>query len=443
MTVWRRRSLGAVALLLALGAAGGVWWRQADRTPIRTPPTLDLHDVDPAVAVAIEKERLQVLRTPRSASAWGKLAALLTAFNYRGEAMICFAEAERLDPSDVRWPYHRGVLLFLDDPNDAIPCLRRAVERGGDAEAPRLRLSEALLSLDRLDEAEEAFRLCRAQDHPRVRLGLGRIALQRERWDEARTHLEAAAKDRSSARAAALALAELHQRRGDDKTAADYRRRVELLPPDPAWSDPFVEEIQRFDLGRRIRLMRADGLFQRGHAAEAIARLHELVQDYPSSREAWFALGQCLHAVGDYPRAEVAMRKVVELDPGYAEAHNYLGAALLRQKRLEDAAVSLRKAIELKPDFALAYGNLGRCLLRQNDVFAAVSAFRSAVSCKPEYALAHTELAEALHQIHRDGEALEQARQALQLNAGDERAKQLRQKLEPTATSDKGHSARP
>jgi tetratricopeptide (TPR) repeat protein len=428
----RRQQLGWVlALTLVLSVAGtGTWWWLRVQSPPREPPTIDLVDADPAVIAAIEKACANVRQTPRSPSAWGKLAALLTAFNYRAEALDCFAEAERLDPSDPRWPYHRGVLLLLDDPKKAIPCLRRAVECGDRLEATHLRLSEALFSLGQFDEAEAEFLRCPEQNHPRVQLGLGRIALRRERWEDAQKHLEAASRDRQSARSAAAALADFYQRRGEETKAADYRGRLERLPPDAPWHDPFVEEIQSIDIGQRTRLARANQLFQRGNTAESVARLQELLRDYPDSREGWFALGQILHVSGDYKWAEKAFRKVVDLAPDYAEAHNYLGAAQLRQGKLDDAIVSLRKAIELKSDFALAYCNLGRCLLQRKDAFAAVDAYRTAVHLKPDYAPAHTELAVLLHQLHKDDEALEQARVAVQLNPGDEGAKKLLRQLE-------------
>jgi tetratricopeptide (TPR) repeat protein len=301
----------------------------------------------------------------------------------------------------------------------------------------RLRLSETLLSQGHLDEAEEGLRHLAQRDplNPRVHLALGRLAMQRQQLKEALPHLQRAAADRRGVRAATIALAELHQRQGDEQAAADARARLESLPPDAPWPDPFLAEIQRFNAGKRLRLMQADQLFKRGRAGEALTMYDGVVKDYPDAQEAWFALGQALYRVRDFASAERTMQKTVELAPGFAEAHNYLGLARLEQGKLELAAASFRKATELKPDFALAYSNLGRCLLRRKDASGALTAFRSAVRCKPNYAAAYTELAELLHQNHRDAEALEQIRQALQLNPGDDRARQLQEKLEPKGSA--------
>jgi tetratricopeptide (TPR) repeat protein len=438
--IWRRRSFWLVLLLslAAFGGTGGWLWHRY-RSPPPAPPTLDLDDVDPAVAVAINKRRQQVLDNPRSAPAWGKLGEVLTAFHYWKEGIVCFAQAEQLDPNEPRWPYHQGVLqLLLYNPNDAIPRLRRAVELCGNSNlAARLRLSEGLLSLGRLEEAEEGFRFLLERDptNARVQLGLGRLALQRRQWQQAQSHLETAASDRHSAREAAIALAELHQRRGDGDAAEKWRGRAERLPPDTPWPDPFIEEILQLQAGKRFRLDEAEQLLQHGRVAEAITQLYELVKDYPDFTKAWFSLGRALLKAGDSPAAERVMGKVVELAPRYAEAHNDLGVARLRQGKWKEAAAAFNTAIDLKPDFALAYVNLGHSLLPQKDQKGALSAFRSAVHYRPNDPAVHIELAELLHQTHQETEALEQVRQALQLNPADAQAKQLLKKLREKRSS--------
>ncbi len=422
----------AVLLLASAGAAGGWYWYQ-QRANALVPPALDLTGFDPVVARAIEKERQRVLQSPRSAAAWGTYGAMLSGFNYRPEAMTCLVRAEQLDPNEPRWPYHQAIVLLLENPYEAIPKLRRAAELCGDSNiAPRLRLSETLLSLGRADEAEEGFLQVRRRDpsNSRAALGLGRIAMQRQKWQEARPLLEAAATDRYSRREATIALAELHQHLEDPKTAERLCQHIERLPPDERWPDPFVEEVHRLHVGKRIRVTQANQLFEQRRVRDAIAQLSELASDYPDAPDVWFALGQALHWSGAYPNAEHAMAKAVQLAPEYAEAHNYLGAARFRQGKLAEAETALRKAIELKPDFALAYINLARCLLQQKDTEGALKAFRDAVRCKPDFAPGHLELAELLHKMHRDTEALDEVRQALHLNPGDEQAKQLQKKLE-------------
>ncbi|HEY7328796.1 MAG TPA: tetratricopeptide repeat protein [Gemmataceae bacterium] len=431
----RRRGLVVVLLLLLAAGAASWWWYR--HTRVMTPPVADLEGIDPAVAAVITKERQAVLAAPRDASAWGRLGEVLELFNFRKDARVCLMQAERLDPEQPRWPYHQGFLLLWDNAEEALPHLRRAVEledrqhAGPAGDAMRLRLSETLLTQGHLDEAEESFRRLLKRDvlNPRVHLGLGRLAMQRQEWKEALSHLQQAAADKRTIRAATLALAELYEQRGDEPAAAQARVQQEKLPLDPSWPDPFVDEIQRFNTGKRTRLMQADQLFKQGRTAEAIAQYGQVVKDYANSDEAWFALGQALYRAGDFASAQRTLQKTVELKPGYAEAYNYLGLTFVAQEKREDAAASFQKATELKKDFGHAYFNLGRCRLEQKNIPAALDAFRGAVRSMPNYAAAHTALAELLHQIHQDAEALDEVRQALQLSPEDERAKQLREKL--------------
>lgn len=423
--------LGAVILTAAGGIAGWLWHRQTPAPP--PPPVVDLEGADPAVAAAIDRERQAVLQAPRSAAAWGQLGRILMVFYFRDEAIACFVQAERLDPREPRWPYYQAVLLLLDNNEEAIARLRRALELCGDDPAiVRLRLSEALLTAGRLDEAEEGFRRLLARDarQPRALLGLGRIALQRQQLSEALSYLERATADPRTARSAAIALAEVQQRRGEEKAAAALRQRIERLPPDPRWPDPYVAEAQRLHVGKRVRIMHANQLFKQGRAADALELYDQLVADYADSEEAWFALGQALYRLRNYPSAAHALQKTVELSPGFAEGHNYLGLAYMGQGELTKAAATFQKAIDLKPDFALAYANLGNCRLQQNDAKAALEAFRAAVRRMPNYSSARTELALLLHQSHQDAEALEQARAALQLNPEEERARKLVDQLQ-------------
>lgn len=430
---WRRRLLWlSLALVATAAATAPIWIRYLQRAPLAVPPTPDLQGVDPAVAAIIERERGEVLRQPRSAAAWGRFGEALEIFNFRTDAAACFAQAEQLDPKEPRWPYHWGLLLLSDNGEEAIVHLRRAVELCGDsADVPRLRLSETLLAQGHLDEAEVGFLhlLQRDELHPRANLGLGRLAMRRQRWRDALLYLRRAAADSRTRRAGTLALAEAHLRLGENEAAEQFRVRLDALPPDPDWPDKFLTEIQHFNAGRRVRLMRADQYFKQGHVAEAIAMYGRVVQDYPESDAAWNALGQALFRVRDFAGAEQALRTAVRLTPGFAEAHNYLGLARLEQGKLESAAASFRTAIDLKPDFAPAYSNLGRCLIRQNNRAGAIAAFRAAVRCKPDYVGAYLELAELLHQDQQHSEAREQVRRALQVNPSDTRAKQLQDKL--------------
>src|SRR5438034_11634100 len=143
-------------LLVCLSWLGWYLW---DWYAAPAPPAVSFADADPVVADVLSAARQEVRRKPRSAAAWGRLGQLLRAHGYKPESNLCFAQAERLDPKDPRWPYLQGISLRSDDPEAAIGHLRRAVALGGSVpDALPLGLAEVCLQQRILDEAEQHFR---------------------------------------------------------------------------------------------------------------------------------------------------------------------------------------------------------------------------------------------------------------------------------------------
>src|SRR5438094_526400 len=109
-------------LALVAGAAGAFYWRwrKAEIPPIRT------EGLDAEVVSAIDRARNDVEAKPRSAAAWGRLGMVLFAQDLYDDCIPIFAEAERLDAKDARWPYYRGLAVVLHHPEEGIAALRHA-----------------------------------------------------------------------------------------------------------------------------------------------------------------------------------------------------------------------------------------------------------------------------------------------------------------------------
>jgi tetratricopeptide (TPR) repeat protein len=434
-STWARRRAVALGLLLAsLAAVGGVAaWQWCKAAP-PAPPDVDLTGADPAVKSVIESARTELLLTPRSADAWGSLGMELAAHGFYSESVPCFAEARRLNPTEPRWPYFQGVALELRDPDAAIPPLRRAVElsRSG-SDAPRLRLAEALLGQGQSDEAEALFRevMTHDPDNPTAHLGLGRLAYERDDWQDSLTHLDRAAASPLTQKRARTLLTEVYRRR-DDLVAAERERRLgEDLPPDPDPPDPMLESLGRLQVGRPARLSHASTLLRQDRVMEAVSLLQELVRDYPDSASAWLGLGRALIQQERYRAAEPALREAARLDPARVEVQFYLGVALFQLGRTRDAADFFRRAVQMRPDYALAQYNLGQCLKAQGDRGGAIAAFSEAVRYKPHYAQAHADLGELLALDGRRELALQHLRLAVELEPADAGAKTLLEKYKP------------
>jgi tetratricopeptide (TPR) repeat protein len=245
----------AVLLLLAGAVGAYLWWPSGPAAP----PEIPLDGVEPDVARAVRVARAAVVKEPRSAASWGLLGRTLLANEMNTDiSLVCFLEAERLDPKDPRWPYFAaGDLLNLGKGAEALPKLRRAVELCAPNDktqlTARLWLAETLRTLGQLDAAEDQFQkvLAAAPNEPRAHFGLGMLAYERGQWPACRTHLEKCVGSPHARKKACVQLATVCERLGDKQNADRYADLAAHLPNDPGWADPFVAE--NFRLAKRKR----------------------------------------------------------------------------------------------------------------------------------------------------------------------------------------------
>ncbi len=333
--------MGVGLLLFAgagAGAAGAGWWFLG-RSPVPpAPPEAKGDQLDPDVVTAVRAARERALKEPRSPQAWGDLGEVFLANELEDESRPCFAEAERLDPRNPRWPYFQaGPLLNRGDSESALPLLRRAVELcpadDDAASAIRLRLAEALLILGQQDEVETQieFALGRQPDDPRALFDRALLRASRENWEEARADLLRCLGSPFTQQKARVQLAAVCQRLGDEVQAEAYRAQADRLPPDVSWLDPFVEEYLHWAVLKRQRYRLADELEAAGRFRQAAAEVWPLTTEYPDDYLAQMTLGKLLAQMGDYAEAEPALRRALRLAPDMVQTHYYLALLLLQE----------------------------------------------------------------------------------------------------------------
>jgi tetratricopeptide (TPR) repeat protein len=422
-----------LAVLLVASLLGYFYFTRT--SPEDKLPAIELAGADPAVAKAIEKARVAVEEQPQSAKAWGKLGMVLFAHDYLAEGLLCLERAEHLDANDVRWPYYQGLILMRERPTEAAAPLERAAQRAGRDPVAWLRLGEALLSQDRLEQAEPCFRrVLRADnDNPRAQLGLGIIARRRGELKDCIERLERAAASPLARRDARVALAEAHLQLGNTETAARLQAELPGLGKDAPWPDDMMADVIELQTGTRARLNRVNGLLNAGRVPDAVLLIKQILRDDPTSDLANMALGRALWQQRDYVSTEKAMAEATRLRPEFIDAHLLRADALLMLERTDEAIASCRAAIKLNPAHALAYYSLSRCLRKKDDRRAAQAALRDTLRCRPDFAPAHIDLAVLLKQDGKTTEALTHLRAALQVQPDDERAKKMMAELEKKA----------
>jgi tetratricopeptide (TPR) repeat protein len=383
----RRWWLLGLLALSGLVAAGVGYYAWRNRGPARPDvPAVNLDGADPEIAEVVTKARAAVVKSPRSAEAWGELAMVLHAHGYHHEAGRAYAAAAALAPDDAAWPYLHGVTLHVGgaDPQSALPFLRKAAELS-DRYPARARLGEVLLELGRPDQAEAEFNeaLATNPDDARALFGLAQVATARQDFRAALRHLDAVSHRRHTRKQACAQRAALYGRLGDQDAVRREQRRLAQLDLDAPWPDEGLERVFALQAGVDARLNRAGVLEKQGRLPEAIALLEATTALYPRSDAAWSNLGQALVQARDFAGADRALRKNLELAPQKAENWLIFAGMQMTRRRYKDAEQAFRKAIDLTPANVVAHLGLGDSLRAQGDRDGAAAAYREALRHRP------------------------------------------------------------
>ncbi len=437
---------GWIVLILLAVCAGTVGWYGWRRYTAPVPPEIARDGIDPELADAIEAARRRIQADPYSAQCWGDLGKLLRPAQLYPEAVACFAQAEKLDPKNPRWPYMQGEALRWVSNRAALPPLQRAAaladsspssrsgtgqDEGGGV-APFLRLAEVCLALGQNDEAEKQLRraLQIDPDDPTVHYNLGLLALARDDLSASLDHLKHCEHSPLTQRKACIQLAAVYRRMGRTQEADSYGRKADKLPLDVNWSDPFLSDV--LPVGQRARLDEISSLEKRGDYRGAAEQLRVLVQEKPEYR-LYVALGRDLYQAHDSDGAERALRSALALEPKKFAANHELSRVLWSQAdklegtnpeharaKFEEAADRARRALDDRPDHPMTYVILGMSLRRLGKREEALDEFRKAIGCNPNLTEGHLYLGETLAELGQVAEArvsLERARELSPDNA--------------------------
>lgn len=124
----------------------------------------------------------------------------------------------------------------------------------------------------------------------------------------------------------------------------------------------------------------------------------------------------------DYPEAEAAYRKAIELHPGIADAHHYYATTLLAPLgRYEEAEDHLRAALAIDPGALVPNTGLGIVHYLRGDNEAALEQFENTLALNAQYYGAHRMMAYALLRQGDASEALRLLESAQSLAPGDSR----------------------
>lgn len=395
------------------------------------PPLIPNHQLDPALAKTVQKARDQVLGSPKSAAAWGKLGQAFDAADFGIEAAQAYQQASQLDPLSPRWKHLLGLRQLRESPELALTQLTEAARLAGtNTDAPRLRLAQALIERGQTSEATNQLGplLAATPAHAAARLEMGRASLATGDPKSALQWLAPCTTNPFTARPALVLLGQAAARSGDSENAARFSRAATGMPKPFDWPDPFLREVQNLRQDRSRLTEQANALLQQRRIGEAENTLTNLLARSPNDPEALLLLGRIRIQQRRCDDAESTLRQLLQIQPHSPNGWVQLGMSLYCQSRWPDAADAFEKATQLKPDFAQAHFNLGLARSRSGNRTGAIQSLRNALRCNPGDANTHATLADELARDGKFTEAESHLAKALVLDPNNAKARALKQR---------------
>jgi predicted Zn-dependent protease len=383
-------------------------------------------------------------------------------------ALAPLQRALKLDPSLLPANLFLGIVhLELAEPAKALPSLQRVIAMDADNAYARQALGQALIALQRFDEAADQFEaLSRVQpDAPQIWAALGQAyeevaraafsALQEQDPDSPHVWLLVAdvlavqekypqAFDLMRKAQAALpgfpgihqSIADIYAATGNAEWAAAERARAATTAPDCATlpvACAFLAEHYHEALRKTRGSRSAAALYWRARSANELAgRAFEALDNLPASIEQHLVRAGILRDQNRPVEAAAVLREALKLAPGDPSIERDLAGALFAARDAEAALPLLARLSGQAPDdldLGLAYAEV---LVQVSNPDPAIPLLRKALAARPDWVEAHGALGRALMQKGEAEAAVPHLQRALPLDQDGSLHYQLAQALQRT-----------
>ena len=296
----------------------------------------------------------------------------------------------QVQPSHPDANHNLGVLAAaVGKPLEAVPLFKLALEANPRIEQFWLSYIDALIKVERFDEAKHV--LFEAQ----------KSGVASDKLDALGQQLQEDIPKHKTKIANGQTLSEKRKRLAEKKKSKKRKAQGSSSGAEPS-QDQLNHLLEHYQTGRFAE-------------AEALAKL--LIHHAPKHPFGWKVLSAVFNQTGRQSESLVAAQKATELSPQDAEAHYNLGVRFQGMGRLDEAEASYRQAIALKPDFTEAHGNLGITLQQLGRFDESEASLREAIALEADYADAHNNLGNTLRELGRLDESISSYVRAINLKA--------------------------
>ncbi len=365
----------------------------------------------------LRETRGAVLTGMDSADAWGRFGMVAHAHELWDEALVSYRQAEKLDPTDPRWPYYLGDVLSVigTDLEAAASAFRRAMQLRADYAPAHMRLGKVLLA-DAQDTAaaEELERALELEaDLQPARVTLAQIRLAEDELEASEKMLDQILARQPRHAQALSTLGQVYMRQGRRDEARKIAERARSAAIYNLFEDPLMSQVVAEGVSSVLIWERAKAFLDNGNDQQAMLGLRQVLKLKPQDADVHQQLAVAYGNLGDVDRSRRHLERAVTLASDRVDSLIQLATVQLDQQQPGPAAIRLKRILELAPDDPDARWLLGRAQVMAGDLSSALATFEQAEAGGEAQAWANNEWGSALAQSGRPDAALEKFRAAL------------------------------
>lgn len=427
---WQRfAAVTAAVVLLGLTTLGAwfAWhlWRQRQIAPIVHAAIPSLPPLKSFPRIFEDRVRLSTAAARQQfqpIEALKELAQLYHANGLAHEAEQVVRGLRRLEPADARWPYYLADLrLTAGDSAEAVTLLQETLRLTPDYAPAELKLADLLFRLGRFDDAAAHYRrrLSLLPGDPYAQLGLARISLQTGDWAEAANELEALLRTTTKFSTAHNLLGEIRAHLGDNKNAAEHRRRGTAAGRFREAEDPLLAKLHEWNYDSYRLEVLGEMNQQNGKLEQSLPFYEQAVRVGSTDGAAYNALGNLYQMLGRFDEARTTLERGLAISPQTEALYGTLSEVLRKQGKAAEAVSLLQRGVRLLPDSPEMRNDLGMALEEAGRDVDAIAAYREAILRNPNYPEAHFNLGLRLRTMGRTAEATPHFQRMLESRPSD------------------------
>jgi Tfp pilus assembly protein PilF len=176
----------------------------------------------------------------------------------------------------------------------------------------------------------------------------------------------------------------------------------------------------------RLEVAKGQDAMRAKNTDEAVRHFQKAIKIYEAYPQAYHLLGEAYAEQQQWPDAESALKRSIELEPKLADSYMDLGALRNQTKNYAGAEEALKKGLELKPDFPMAQYELAKTYSATGRWQDAAPLAETAVKELPDLAAAHVVLANIRLRQRNGPAALHEYQEYLRLAPEGPMAPQVR-----------------